>query len=520
MYQNRRDYRQERIFTIDPTTAKDLDDALHIKLLPDGATVEVGVHIADVSYFVQPQMAVDEEARHRATTVYLVDRTVPMLPRPLCEVACSLNENVERLAFSCVWRMNLDGTLRARKGNESEAVWYGRTVIRSCARLDYSTAQNILDGKVDDTEPHLASEETWPKSRRPTGGHSMKQVMDDVRLMHRVAMARRQMRYRNGALALNGIKLTFTLDSDGQTPLLAAPYPIRDSNRLVEEYMLLANYLVAQRLITHARELALLRFHPEPLMDGLDNVADVAKASTGLDLATDSSKALHESLVRLERECKDPVALRCVTHMLMTPMQAAEYFCAGLVPEEEWRHFALNIPYYTHFTSPIRRYADVMVHRLLQATLDQPDGVKDFAWDETMIEQISKQCNKMRIASKDAQERCDRVYLSLYAKSHPIQNQLGIVLSVGKSTFKVFIESLGVSAMLYLEEHKHLLTFAVYEQDDGTRRILLQRRPEQKMQLEWDTLEIEVFVKLEVNVICSPKPPVDIKIQLKGPWKE
>lgn len=124
----RRDYRKERIFTIDPTTAKDLDDALHVKELPDGR-VEIGVHIADVSFFIEPETAVDKEAAKRATTVYLVDRTVPMLPRPLCEVACSLNENVERLAFSCVWTMNKDGTLK-RKGGKDEDVWYGRTVIK------------------------------------------------------------------------------------------------------------------------------------------------------------------------------------------------------------------------------------------------------------------------------------------------------------------------------------------------------------------------------------------------------
>ena len=130
MYKGRRDYRKERIFTIDPTTAKDLDDALHVKQLPDGR-VEIGVHIADVSFFIQSGTAVDQEAQKRATTVYLVDRTVPMLPRPLCEVACSLNENVERLAFSCVWTMNMDGTLKKKGGKVSEDdVWYGRTVIK------------------------------------------------------------------------------------------------------------------------------------------------------------------------------------------------------------------------------------------------------------------------------------------------------------------------------------------------------------------------------------------------------
>jgi len=241
MHKGRRDYRSERIFTIDPTTAKDLDDALHIKQLP-GGRVEIGVHIADVSFFVQPGTAVDEEAQRRTTTVYLVDRTIPMLPRPLCEIACSLNENVERLAFSCVWTMNMDGTLRGNslhRGSEKvqvDDIWYGRTVIRSCARLDYATAQNIIDNKVATGEEESNMDEVlWPKSRRPTAGrrHTVDQVANDVRLMHKVAMARRKLRFENGALALHGTKLVFQLDENGM-PQLAAPYPIRDSNRLVE----------------------------------------------------------------------------------------------------------------------------------------------------------------------------------------------------------------------------------------------------------------------------------------------
>jgi exoribonuclease R len=335
MYARRRDYRDQRIFTIDPTTAKDLDDALHITALPNGL-IEVGVHIADVSYFVQPNTAVNDEAIRRSTTVYLVDRSIPMLPRPLCEVACSLNENVERLAFSCVWTMNPNGTLRTRNKRDGsgteEDVWYGRTVIKSCARLDYATAQNIIDNKVARPGDSCANadEALWPSNRRPTGGHTMEQVAADVRLMHRVAMARRQLRFENGALALHSVKLTFQLDTDGQSPLLAAPYPIRDSNRLVEEYMLLANYLVAQRLITHAGDLACLRHHPPPKMESMDKVAAVAKAGMNFDIDISSSQTLHQSLVRLGQVCRDdPLVLTCVTQMLTLPMQQAQYFAAG-----------------------------------------------------------------------------------------------------------------------------------------------------------------------------------------------
>jgi DIS3-like exonuclease 2 len=494
---------------------KDLDDALHIKELPDGR-IEIGVHIADVSYFVTPGSPVDLEAQRRTTTVYLVDRTIPMLPRPLCEIACSLNENVERLAFSCVWTMNADGTL-----GRSPDIWYGRSVIRSCARLDYATAQNIIDQKVATGEtPSEMDEALWPSSRRPDGlFHSVDQVAQDVRLMHRVAMARRRLRFDNGALALNGPKLTFKLDADGQTPLLAEPYPIRDSNRLVEEFMLMANYLVAQRLITHAKGRAVLRHHSEPLEDGLDKVAAVAKAAVGFDLDITSSEALHLSLQRLSRECQDDLTLQCVTMMLMTPMQPANYFVAGSVDSSLWKHFGLNIPYYTHFTSPIRRYPDVLVHRLLQATLDDDNIWDNFSLSEKDLQLLCEHSNEKRLAAKAAQERCDRVFLSLFVRANPLQGQLGVVLSVGNTAFTVYLPSLGAAALLYLKEHEDMLRYQSQEDADGQRIILLEEvsNDDKKM---WHRLEIRVFTKLQVTVICQDRPPIDIKARFEGPWSE
>lgn len=349
MYKGRRDYRRQRIFTIDPTTAKDLDDALHITDLGNGQ-IEVGVHIADVSHFVQPDSQIDLEAQHRCTTVYLVDRVIPMLPKALCEVACSLNPNVERLAFSCVWRMHRDGTVV--KGHKT---WYGRSVIKSCAKLDYATAQNIIERKVGIGE-NAIDEALWPLDRRPTGGHAVDQVVADVLLMNEIAQARRRMRFRNGAIALNAVKLTFKLDSDGETPMMCEPYPIRDSNKLIEEYMLLANYLVAQKLITHAGGLALLRHHEPPLADGLEKAAAFAMEALGFKIDITSSESLQHSLNRLGRECQDEIVLQCVTEVLKTPMKPANYIAAGDMEEHRWAHFALHIPYYTHFTSPIRRY--------------------------------------------------------------------------------------------------------------------------------------------------------------------
>jgi len=531
MCKGRRNYRNHRVFTIDPTTAKDLDDALHITPLPDGR-VEIGVHIADVSHFLQPKTAVDAEALKRATTVYLVNDVIPMLPRPLCEIACSLNEDVERLAFSCVWRMNMDGTL-SKKGKGKSAkddIWYGRTVIKSCARLDYATAQNIIDGKV--ANGSSAVDETfWPKSRQPTGGHTIDQVAEDVRLMHKVAMARRKLRFDNGALALNGIKLAFQLEEDGETPKLCAPYPIRDSNRLIEEFMLLANYLVAQRLITHAHGRALLRNHAPPIEMGMQQVVDVSKESFNFDIDTTNSLTLQASLSRLSRECDDELVVQCVTESLMTPMRPAEYMVAGELSEEDWQHFALNIPYYTHFTSPIRRYPDVIVHRLLQATLD--DEINDFPQKQAEIHTSAGHCNDMRMAAKKAQERSHRVFLSLYLKENPIESTLGVCLGVGEKTFTVFVPSLGMSTRVFLQEHEDEFNINAFEDEEhgGKRRIVISPKTDVVPGMEeeksgsdripsWKSLNICVFTKLEVTCACKMQPPIDVRVKMVGPWTE
>ena len=430
----RRDFRSHRVFTIDPTTAKDLDDALHILPLADGTGVEVGVHIADVGEFVKEGTAVDEEAKDRATTVYLVDRTIPMLPRDLCEIACSLNEDVDRLAFSCVFQMNYDGTIKTDKNGKNE-VWYGKSVIRSCARLDYGTAQNIIEGKcgnsngVDGDEPN----EHWDPSRRPSaaGPHNCQSVAEGVRLMHSVAMNRRALRFKNGALALNRTKVVFRIDKVTNTPYQAEAYPIMDSNRLIEEYMLLANYLVAERLVTHGSNLGTLRHHPPPLAKGLAELVELA-ASCGVVIDPSNSLSIQRSLDKFTDKIGGSDSDRSLNHqaitaLLTSPMQPAMYFCAGEKPSEEWAHFALNIPYYTHFTSPIRRFADVMVHRLLQATLSGESasagggGVTNYGPTATEVQKVADNCNERNLMSKKAQDRSDRVFLCLYLKENPVE---------------------------------------------------------------------------------------------------
>jgi len=449
-----------------------------------------------------------------------VDRVIPMLPRPLCEIACSLNENVERLAFSCVWVMNRDGTLVGDDSNtgleKPKNIWYGRSVIKSCARLDYATAQNIIDRKVaKDGTGEEEDEALWPVARRPTGGHTMEEVAKDVRLMHVVAMARRKLRFAHGALSLNGIKLSFQLEDDGETPSLCAPYPMRESNWLIEEYMLMANYLVAQRMITHAGGLALLRMHPPPAKMGLDKVIDITKVSAGFDIDGTTSESLQSSLSKLGRECTDTLALQCITAMLMTPMKSALYIAAGSCKPEGWCHFALHIPYYTHFTSPIRRYPDMIVHRLLQATLDGEDAVEKFVHPEPEIREISTHCNTKKDASRLAQERSDRIFLSIYLKTNPIPSALAVVTSVGRTTFTVFIPSLGLGTKIFMDDHKDKYNVTLNEKPNGHSTMILYP----KVDIGGPSrLDIKIMEKIAVSCICKAAPPIDVALRIVGPW--
>ena len=307
-----------------------------------------------MSYFVKEGSLLDIEAKKRATSIYLVQKVIPMLPRILCEQLCSLNPNVDRLAYSCIWRMNADGS------RVNEIPYFGRTVIRSCAKLDYATAQRMIDriipsipspGADPDAFLSTLSEEIWESVRRPMG-HSAWECANDVTMMNNIAMKRRVVRQSNGALVINQAKLTFAFDSHGN-PSSVSTYTIRDSNKLVEEYMLLANFLVAEETIRKCGVAAVLRNHIAPDHVDLKEVQDLAQG-LGVDVDVSSSKAMHESIIQLRRTAP-PAICAALSSLLLTTLNTANYIVAG-EDSPDWVHYALNIPYYTHFTSPIRRY--------------------------------------------------------------------------------------------------------------------------------------------------------------------
>ncbi|KAE8899439.1 DIS3-like exonuclease 2 [Phytophthora fragariae] len=448
----RRDFRQTQIFSIDPYNARDLDDALHIRALNDACTkFEIGVHIADVTHFIEHNSLLDREARSRATSVYLANRVLPMLPRILCEKLCSLQPQVDRLAFSVVWQMNLDGSLV-----DGVEPWFGKSIIRSCCKLDYGSAQKMLDGVISSDNV-----DEWEADRRPIPGANPNitnaTVIQSVKDLWSIGENRRAMRFDTGAVSLNDVKMVFSLDAKGN-PTRYGSYELKDSNRLVEEYMLLANYLVAQQLLRAHGPLAFLRHHPPPITRSLDLALEQLGKS---DIKVDgrSTKQLTESLERVRQDCGETTFV-IAQALIIKPMKPAEYMVAGNgASPDSWRHYALNIPYYTHFTSPIRRYADVVVHRLLQvsvmgaASSDSPVPENENSGSRIVeFTSVAQNCNEKKMTSKNAEKECDKVFLCAYVQNHGDVEVTGVVLSMGQKSFTVYVLELGLEQRLFLQE--------------------------------------------------------------------
>ncbi|KAF6257028.1 exoribonuclease [Scenedesmus sp. NREL 46B-D3] len=346
----RADFSSWRIFSIDPITARDLDDALSMQPLGRGRW-RLGVHIADVASFVRPGTALDDEAQARGTSVYLVQRVLPMLPRLLCEQLCSLQPGDPKCAFSIVWEVDADGHIYRE--------WAGRSIINSCAKLAYPMVQQMIEGCFDPGawQVKLFHGVTW------------EQVVFDCMALHGVATRLRSARFGSGALRLTNTKLSFALDTGGN-PVSTGPYVQAEANHLVEEFMLLANMRVAGIIARAFPAQALLRRHPPPSERKLGELKAAAEM-LGVKVDSSSAGALQASLNAVRAACQDDAAREVIMLLATKPMQLAQYFCTGDAPEpSSWRHYALAMNLYTHFTSPIRRYPDVIVHRLLQAALE------------------------------------------------------------------------------------------------------------------------------------------------------
>jgi len=362
----RKDFRNKTTFTIDPVTAKDFDDALSFTPLNNGRT-EIGIHIADVSHYVKPESILDLEAYNRATSVYLVDRVVPMLPEILSNRACSLRPQEEKYTFSAVFTVN--------ERMEIEKEWFGKTVILSDHRFSYEEVQCILDsgGKTVTADVSLTQKEYSVSN----------EILAALQKLDYFAKILRKKRMSNGALSFDRVEVKFNLDHENNPESIFFKSS-KDAHKLVEEYMLLANKRVAEFIGKYKpKKTFVYRVHDLPDQDKLMNLKTIAnKLGYNFNL---ESKQINTSLNNLlkdthgkrEQELIDTLAIRC--------MSKAEYNVDNI------GHYGLALDYYTHFTSPIRRYPDILVHRLLEFYLLGDQGINTLSLKESCIHASNKE---------------------------------------------------------------------------------------------------------------------------------
>ncbi|WP_298901152.1 ribonuclease R [uncultured Psychroserpens sp.] len=352
----RRDMRKDLTFTIDPKDAKDFDDALSFTVLDDGL-FEIGIHIADVSHYLQEGTVLDDEAYERATSVYLVDRVVPMLPEILSNGACSLRPHEEKYTFSAVFKMNDKAEIKDQ--------WFGRTVTYSDARFAYEEAESIIETKSN----------TIPKDVSLTGKtyQADQAIADAVLKLDELAKIMRRKRMSTGAISFDKVEVKFNLDEDAN-PVGVYFKTSKDANKLIEEFMLLANKKVAE-FIGKQKKTFVYRVHDEPDDSKLAALQNVV-GRFGYKLNFKDRKSISNSLNNLLKDVNGKKEQNLVDTLTIRSMSKAEYTTHNI------GHYGLAFDYYSHFTSPIRRYPDVMAHRLLQHYLDGGKSVSEDIYED------------------------------------------------------------------------------------------------------------------------------------------
>ena len=441
---NRFDYRDRLVCSIDPPGCTDIDDALHYRDI-DENTCEIGVHIADVSNFVLEGSAMDLEARDRGTTVYLVDKRIHMLPSLLSENLCSLRENVERLAFSVVCTMD-------KKTAKPSNIVFGKSIIKSTASLSYGQAQNMVDGVEDHTLDKYGKETVEKLTAGIKGLLALSKIMNKARM-------------DAGALTLASPQLHFTYDSETFEPLTAELYEHHEVNSLVEEFMLFANIEVAKKIYEHFNQSAMLRRHESPIAARFDFLNRALKRF-GIQLDPESNKSLVETLDSVRDKVED---LDNIVRIMTTRcMQFAKYFASGTQTYENFTHFGLATPIYTHFTSPIRRYADLIVHRQLAEVAGFPNWTEEdikkyelhrdhiprpsvMLCDKNAIQAIAENLNYRHKMAQDAGRASSQLFMMEMLRKTPNKIEEGKVIKVKPTVFVVLLEQYGVEGHVHVE---------------------------------------------------------------------
>ena len=397
----REDFREVTTFTIDPHDAKDFDDALSIRHL-EGEWWEVGVHIADVSHYVTEGSIIDREAEKRATSVYLVDRTIPMLPERLCNFICSLRPDEEKLAYSTIFVINEKGDIKD---------WHlAHTVIRSNRRFTYEEVQYTLERNREASPEDLTQPGEHPEPL-PEGAPLEGEYVQELVTLNRLAKTLRAKRFKDGSIGFDRAEVRFEIDEKGH-PISTYIKVAKDANKLVEEFMLLANRSVAEMIgrVPKGKKAKTLpyRIHDVPDPEKLEKLSAFI-AKFGLKIRTEGTKTeVSKSLNRMLSDVKGQKEEAIVEMVALRAMQKARYSVHNI------GHYGLMFQYYTHFTSPIRRYPDTMVHRLLTRYAEGGRSANANKYEElcehaSAMEQLATQAERASIKYKQVEFMADRL---------------------------------------------------------------------------------------------------------------
>lgn len=416
-WRDRRDLRDLQICSIDPIGCQDIDDALHARPLPNG-NYEVGVHIADVSHFVKPNNAMDAEASIRGTTVYLVDKRIDMLPMLLGTDLCSLKPYVERYAFSAIWEITPDAEIVKSD--------FTKSVIKSREAFSYEQAQIRVDDASQQDE-----------------------LTQAMRTLLMLSKKFKQKRMDAGALSLSSPEVRVEMESETSDPIDVKTKKHLPTMSLVEEFMLLANTSVAAKIYEAFPQTAMLRRHAAPPKTNFEELANQLKVKRGLELRMSSSKDLADSLdTCVDR--KEPFFNTLVRIMATRCMMSAEYFCSGTQAYPEFRHYGLASEIYTHFTSPIRRYADLVAHRQLAAAIEY-EQLDPSVRSKGKLENVCKNINVRHRNAQQAGRASIEYYVGQALKGRIVEEE-GFVMKVFSNGFVVFVPRFGIESLIRLRD--------------------------------------------------------------------
>lgn len=453
----RRDFRDITTFTIDPEDAKDFDDALSIEFLPNNE-YSIGVHIADVTHYVRPNTKLEEEAQARATSVYLVDRVVPMLPEKLSNKVCSLRPNEEKLTFSAVFTMNNEGEILKE--------WFGRTVINSNRRFSYEEAQAVIETGEGD-------------------------LVKEILTMDTLAKKLRAKRFEKGAIAFDKKEVKFRIDEKG-APLGVYYKVSKDSNKLIEEFMLLANKRVAEFVGKQkGAPTFVYRIHDKPDELKLTNFSNFIK-KFGYKINPSGGAATQKSLNKLLVEIKDKKESNVIESLAVRAMAKAVYTTQNI------GHYGLAFDFYSHFTSPIRRYPDMMVHRLLDRYLQKQKSASEDEYEE-----LSKHSSAREQLASNAERASIKYKQVEFMKDHIGEEFDGLISGITEWGFYVELKTSLCEGMVSIRD----LTDDQYVFDD--RNYCLRGKFTKKVFTLGDEVTIKIvradLVKRQLDYILAEK---------------